>query len=103
MTNSVELRKFERSSHEEVIEKFKRLDVLNQFYNRAKVALKHWESLPKQEGGGQINVLKSEFNRKARHMPIRKLMQEAGLAIQATCQARAVSHQSLPAGLHDRL
>lgn len=83
MTNSVELRKFERSSHEEVIEKFKRLDVLNQFYNRAKVALKHWESLPKQEGGGQINVLKSEFNRKARHMPIRKLMQEAGLAIQA--------------------
>lgn len=83
MTNSVELRKFERSSHEEVIEKFKRLDVLNQFYNRAKVALKHWESLPKQDGGGQINVLKSEFNRKARHMPIRKLMQEAGLAIQA--------------------
>jgi hypothetical protein len=83
MTNSAELRKFERSSHEEVIEKFKRLDVLNQFYNRAKVALKHWESLPKQEGGGQINVLKSEFNRKARHMPIRKLMQEAGLAIQA--------------------
>ncbi|WP_163399678.1 DUF3320 domain-containing protein [Flavobacterium fluviatile] len=83
MTNSVELRKFERSSHEEVIEKFKRLDVLYQFYNRAKVALKHWESLPKQEGGGQINVLKSEFNRKARHMPIRKLMQEAGLAIQA--------------------
>ncbi|BDU26335.1 DUF3320 domain-containing protein [Flavobacterium sp. GSB-24] len=83
MNNSAELRKFERSSHEEVIEKFKRLDVLNQFYNRAKVAFKHWESLPKQEGGGQINVLKSEFNRKARHMPIRKLMQEAGLAIQA--------------------
>ncbi|MDI6034702.1 DUF3320 domain-containing protein [Flavobacterium sp. LB2P84] len=83
MINSSELRKFERSSHEEVIEKFKRLDVLNQFYNRAKVALIHWESLPKKEGGGQINVLKSEFNRKARHMPIRKLMQEAGLAIQA--------------------
>lgn len=83
MINSSELRKFERASHEEVIEKFKRLDVLNQFYNRAKVALKHWESLPKHDGGGQINVLKSEFNRKARHMPIRKLMQEAGLAIQA--------------------
>lgn len=83
MTNSAELRKFERSSHGEIIEKFKRLDVLNQFYNRAKVSLRHWESLPKQEGGGQINVLKNEFNRKARHMPIRKLMQEAGLAIQA--------------------
>ena len=83
MINSPDLRKFERSNHEEVIEKFKRLDVLNQYYNRAKVALKHWEGVPKQEGGGQINILKSEFNRKARHMPIRKLMQEAGLAIQA--------------------
>ena len=83
MSNSPELRKFERSTHEEVIAKFKRLDILNQYYNRAKVALKHWEGVPKQEGGGQINILKSEFNRKARHMPIRRLIQEAGLAIQA--------------------
>ncbi|CAM3717272.1 DUF3320 domain-containing protein [Mucilaginibacter galii] len=83
MVNNPALRKFERSSHEEVIEKFKKLDILNQYYNRAKVALKHWEGVPKQEGGGQINILRSEFNRKARHMPIRRLMQEAGLAIQA--------------------
>ncbi|MEX2592624.1 MAG: DUF3320 domain-containing protein [Anditalea sp.] len=83
MLNSAALRKFERSSHEEIIEKFRKLDVLNQHYNRAKVALKHWETVPKQEGGGQLNILRNEFNRKARHMPIRKLMQEAGLAIQA--------------------
>lgn len=83
MLNSPELRKFERSNHEDMIEKFKRLDILNQYYNIAKVALKHWEAVPRQDGGGQINVLKSEFNRKARHMPIRRLMQEAGLAIQA--------------------
>ncbi|MBT2620087.1 DUF3320 domain-containing protein [Chryseobacterium sp. ISL-6] len=83
MLNSPELRKFERSTHEEVISKFKRIDVLKQYYNRAKVALKHWEGVPKQDGGGQINILKSEFNRKVRHMPIRKLLQEAGMAIQA--------------------
>ncbi|MEA5405465.1 DUF3320 domain-containing protein [Arcicella sp. DC2W] len=83
MINSPAIRKFERASHEEVIEKFKKLDILNQFYNRAKVALRHWEGVPKQEGGGQINILRNEFNRKSRHMPIRKLMQEAGLAIQA--------------------
>ncbi|SHK82880.1 Part of AAA domain-containing protein [Chryseobacterium polytrichastri] len=83
MLNSAVLRKFERSTHEEIISKFKRTDVLQQYYNRAKVALKHWEGVPKQEGGGQINILKSEFNRKVRHMPIRKLIQEAGLAIQA--------------------
>jgi len=83
MLNSQALRKFERFSHEETIAKFKKLDLLNQHYNRARVALKHWEAMPKQDGGGQINILKNEFNRKARHMPIRKLMQEAGHAIQA--------------------
>ena len=77
------LRKFERASHEEVIKQFRRLDVLNLQYNRAMAALKHWEALPPLEAGGQMNVLKTEFNRKARHLPIRKLMQEAGLAIQA--------------------
>lgn len=41
MLNSYALRKFERSSHEEIIERFRRLDLLNQRYNRIKVALKH--------------------------------------------------------------
>ena len=77
------LRKFERASHEEVIEKFRKLDVLNLQYNRARVALRHWENLPRQEAGGQVSVLRNEFNKRARHMPIRKLMQQAGLAIQA--------------------
>lgn len=82
MTERPPLRSFERTSHEETIAEFKRLDVLNLAYNRARVALKHYEVLPKQEGGGQMSVLRTEFNRKARHMPIRKLMQEAGAAIQ---------------------
>lgn len=78
-----ELSKFERTGHEEVITKFKKLDQVNLFYNRAKVALKHWENLPKQSAGGQVNVLRTEFNKKARHLPIRKLVEEAGNAIQA--------------------
>jgi very-short-patch-repair endonuclease len=77
------LRKFERTSHEEVIKQFRRLDILNLQYNRAMAALKHWDNLPTLEAGGQMSVLKTEFNRKARHLPIRRLMQEAGLAIQA--------------------
>lgn len=76
------LRKFERSSHEEVVQKFRKLDQLNLQYNRAKAALKHWESVPRAEAGGQVSILRTEFNRKARHKPIRKLVQEAGLAIQ---------------------
>ncbi|RAJ33015.1 DUF3320 domain-containing protein [Pedobacter cryoconitis] len=82
MTEKPALRGFERTSHEEIINKFNRTDLLNLQYNRARVALKHFEAVPQQEGGGQWNVLRGEFNKRARHMPIRKLMLEAGLAIQ---------------------
>ncbi|BAV05968.1 AAA domain-containing protein [Filimonas lacunae] len=77
------LRKFERATHEEIVQKFQQLDVLSLQYNRARVALKHWENVPRAEAGGQVNVLKTEFNKRARHMPVRRLMQEAGMAIQA--------------------
>ncbi|TSJ41010.1 DUF3320 domain-containing protein [Mucilaginibacter corticis] len=78
-----ELSRFERASHEEIIGKFRRLDQLNLYYNRARVALKHWEDIPKGNAGGQLNILRTEFNKKARHMPIRKLVGEAGKAMQA--------------------
>lgn len=94
------LRKFERASHEEVIEKFRRLDLLNLQYNRARVALKHWEAVPRQEAGGQVNVLKSEFNKRARHMPIRKLVQEAGIAIQAIKPVFMMGPASIASFLH---
>jgi len=74
---------FERVSHETVVDQFRRLDQLNMVYNRARVALKHWESIPKQNAGGQVNVLKTEFNKRTRHMAIRKLVEEAGAAMQA--------------------
>jgi hypothetical protein len=80
---SPEISKFERASHEEIIAKFKKLDQVNLYYNRARVALKHWEGLPKGNAGGQVNILKTEFNKKARHLPIRKLVEEAGKAMQA--------------------
>jgi len=83
ITKYPSLRKFERTSHEEVVQQFRKLDLLNFQYNRARVAYQHWENMPRLEAGGQVNVLRNEFNKKARHMPIRKLMQEAGLAIQA--------------------
>jgi very-short-patch-repair endonuclease len=83
LTSYAPLRTFERNSHEEVVQQFKRLDLLNFQYNRARAALLHWDGMPETEGGGQVSVLRTEFNRKARHLPIRKLMKEAGLAIQA--------------------
>lgn len=95
MTERPPLRGFERTSHEEVIDKFNQLDLLNLQYNRARVALKHYESIPRQVGGGQWNILKSEFNKRARHMPIRKLMLEAGLAIQTVKPVFMMSPMSI--------
>ncbi|HVW97484.1 MAG TPA: DUF3320 domain-containing protein [Mucilaginibacter sp.] len=89
------LKKFERFSHEEVIEKFKKLDMLNLHYNRACVALRHWEGVPRQQAGGQVNILKSEFNKKSRLMPIRKLISEAGMAIQAIKPVMMMSPMSI--------
>jgi very-short-patch-repair endonuclease/DNA polymerase III delta prime subunit len=83
LTEHASLRKFERSSHESAVKQFVKLDTLNLQYNRARAALKHWDGVPPLEAGGQVNVLRTEFNKKARHMPIRKLMQAGGLAIQA--------------------
>jgi very-short-patch-repair endonuclease len=83
VTDRPPLWKFERSSHEEVIRQFKRTDTLGLQYNRAKAALRHWEAFPDLQGGGQMTVLRGEFNKKARHLPIRKLVQQAGHAIQA--------------------
>lgn len=100
-----ELSRFERAGHEEVIAKFRRLDQVNLIYNRAKVALKHWETLPKHNGGGQVNVLKTEFNKRARHLPIRKLVEEAGGAMQAVKPVWMMSPMSianfLPPGVID--
>ncbi len=87
LTHAVEkysaLRRFERASHEEVIRRFREMDRLLQQYNRAKVALVHYTAIPRSDAGGQVNTLKVEFNKRRGHKPIRKLMMEAGLAIQA--------------------
>ena len=95
MTERPPLRGFERTTHEEVINKFVQLDLLNLQYNRARVALKHYESVPKLEGGGQWNILRSEFNKRARHMPIRKLMEQAGIAIQTIKPVLMMSPMSI--------
>jgi very-short-patch-repair endonuclease len=77
------LRLFDRASHEEAIHKFSHLDHLLLDYNRARLAALHWQQLPLHQAGGQLGVLRREFEKKARHLPIRQLMARAGTAIQA--------------------
>ena len=75
---------FSGDVHQSIVKVFKERDNLSLGYNKAKVAYEHWKHLPKHEfSGGQLGVLKREFAKKRRHLPIRQLMTKAGNAIQA--------------------
>lgn len=74
---------FDRTHHDHMLDEFTRLDHLLFRHNQARLAAQHWQSLPKMSGGGELQIINREINKKRRHMPIRKLMSEAGRAIQA--------------------
>ncbi|UOQ75496.1 DUF3320 domain-containing protein [Hymenobacter sp. 5516J-16] len=77
------LRQFERASHEEVVARFRQADQDSLYHNRVRAMQQHFEQLPNQQAGGQMLLLRNEFAKKARHLPLRKLMQQAGRAVQA--------------------
>ncbi len=77
------LARFEGATHGSVIDRFCELDMAQFHHNQALIAERHWRGLPSQHGGGQMGVLLREFQKKRRHMPVRRLLQEAGHAIQA--------------------
>ncbi len=77
------LSQFEGSRHAHTIQKFGQLDMDLTYMNRYKLAEAHWRKLPQYDAGGQLGVLRREFEKKTRHLPIRQLMLRAGNAIQA--------------------
>ncbi|GGG44101.1 DUF3320 domain-containing protein [Hymenobacter glacieicola] len=77
------LRQFERASHEEMAVRFRQADRDSLYHNRVRAMQQHFEQLPNQQAGGQMLLLRNEFAKKARHLPLRKLMQQAGRAVQA--------------------
>ncbi len=76
------LREFDGNTHQKFIEEFSKLDTDFFQHNRALVAQSHWERLPRHHGGGQLGLLRREFEKKRRHLPLRQLMVKAGNAIQ---------------------
>ncbi|MBS1812211.1 MAG: DUF3320 domain-containing protein [Acidobacteria bacterium] len=74
---------FQGESQMQAVNQFCQLDRLVTEHNRLRLASLHWQRLPQQNGSGQIAVLRRELEKKSRHFPIRKLMKEAGNAIQA--------------------
>ena len=76
------LGQFDRDTQEDVAEQFCKLDKAQLESNRVHIARLHWEALPRHHGGGQLRILRREFEKKRRHLPVRKLMKQAGNAIQ---------------------
>ena len=77
------LAQFDGDTQEGIAKKFRTLDKSQFEYNRVRIAQLHWEGLPRHHGGGQLGVLRKEFQKKARHIPVRTLMGSAGNAIQS--------------------
>ena len=77
------LAEFDGATHAGIIERFRELDRAQFRQNQILIAERHWERLPRYQGGGQLGVLKREFQKKTRHMPVRQLMKKAGRAIQS--------------------
>jgi very-short-patch-repair endonuclease/DNA polymerase III delta prime subunit len=79
---------FQRESHEQVINQFRRLDKQILVHNRAKLTLLNarkvsqvWQTADKP-WTVQLRVLKREMEKKTRHIAIRKLLKTAGPVIQ---------------------
>ncbi len=75
---------FSSETHQHIVERFKELDRISLEYNKVKVAYEHWKQLPRNGmPAGQLGLLKKEFQKKRRHLPIRQLMAKSGNVIQA--------------------
>ncbi len=77
------LAQFDGATHGGIIDRFRELDMAQFHQNRALIAERHWQQLPRHHGGGQLGILRRDFQKKTRHLPVRRLMQEAGRAIQS--------------------
>jgi len=81
---SPSLASFHQSSHSDAVEKFRRLDAEALQWARAMIAKNHRDSIPTANtANGQLGYLRMMFERRSRFPPIRKLISNAGHAIQA--------------------
>jgi very-short-patch-repair endonuclease len=90
---------FDGGRHATEVGTFQRLDELSFAHNRAMLVERHWSQLPAGGASGQMGVLRREFEKKRRHLPIRSLIHEAGAAIQTIKPVFMMSPMSIAAYL----
>ncbi len=81
--NHRDLAEFDGRSYEQWIEEFRSLDQRRIEMARGEVATAHYDAIPRHAAGGEMAVLRREFEKKRKHKPIRQLIKEAGTAILA--------------------
>lgn len=82
MIERPELIQFDGAYYSDLTHKFVDMDKRLLELNRAYLAKKHWEGLPRQVADHGMRILAREFEKKRRHLPIRQLIAEAGQTIQ---------------------
>lgn len=76
------IKKFDRASHEKQIDTFRKLDEGSLAFAQEKLAEYIFESLPRRQAKGEMEILMRELGKKSRHLPIRQLLVKAGNAVQ---------------------
>ena len=75
---------FDGEVHDGRIAAFRAADLKRIDLAQLEAALAHYRAVPRESGGiGPLGIVRREMEKKARHLPIRRLMQEAGAAVQA--------------------
>lgn len=90
-----QLLQFDHISHERFIEEFCVADRALMRAHAHDIAKTHWNSIPRVASGGQARVLWDEIGKKSRHLPIRRLLSEAGTALQKAKPVFMMSPQSV--------
>jgi very-short-patch-repair endonuclease/DNA polymerase III delta prime subunit len=80
--NTPEIANFNCVGHKTKITSFSEIDKKLMAKNCEKIALQHWNNIPKGFDG-EMGTIRNEIAKKRKHMPIRKLIESAGHAIQA--------------------
>jgi hypothetical protein len=84
------------------VERFRELDRKRIQLTRGEVLARYLESRPNGQTG-EMGVIRAEIGKKRRHLPIRKLMEQAGSAVQRLKPVFLTSPLSVAARDRDRL
>jgi very-short-patch-repair endonuclease len=79
--NTPVLQQFDRLQHERAIARFRALDLASLNHTQTRLARQIWENRPSLNQMGEMDILRTELNKRRRHLPIRQLLERAGRAI----------------------